>query len=157
MYSFKTIIHPTDFSPHSAEAFKAAQSLAKLLKSHLVVVHIVNPPAVVSPDGQTVTDPDSGEKKDVWAGLDTYEKDPDVAFERRLVVADKSASPKSLLKLTEGIDCDLIVIGSHGRSGLKRWLLGSTAEEVVREATCPVMVVKATATTEEAPPATKDA
>jgi nucleotide-binding universal stress UspA family protein len=157
MYSFKTIIHPTDFSPHSAEAFKAAQALAKALKSHLVVVHIVNPPAVVSPDGQTVTDPESGEKTDVWAGLDSYDKDPDVAFERRLVVADKSASPKSLLKLTQGIDCDLIVIGSHGRSGLKRLFLGSTAEEVVRESSCPVMVVKATTGTDETPPATEDA
>jgi nucleotide-binding universal stress UspA family protein len=143
MYSFKTIVHPTDFSSHCAEAFKAAQSLAKVMNSKLVVVHVVNPPAVVSPDGQTITDPESGEKKDVWTEFDTIEKDPAVSFEKRLIVADKSASPKSLLKLTEGVECDLIVIGTHGYSGLKRLFLGSTAEEIVREAPCPVMVVKA--------------
>lgn len=47
-----------------------------------------------------------------------------------------------ILRLAQELDCDLIVMGTHGRKGLPRLLLGSVAEKVLREATCPVLTIK---------------
>jgi quercetin dioxygenase-like cupin family protein len=65
--------------------------------------------------------------------------DPRIRVEHRL--AEGNAA-EEILRLGEAMHCDLIVMGSHGRTGLGRLLTGSVAEEVLRKAACPVMVVK---------------
>jgi nucleotide-binding universal stress UspA family protein len=65
--------------------------------------------------------------------------DPGVRLERRLVVGDAAAR---ILEAAQAVPCDLIVMGTHGRTGLGRVLLGSVAEQVVRLAPCPVLTVK---------------
>ena len=68
-----------------------------------------------------------------------------------MVVADRT-TVAHLLDLLEKRGCDVIVMGTHGRSWLRHRLFGSVTEEVIRRARCPVMVVKAPAHAEAPPP-----
>jgi nucleotide-binding universal stress UspA family protein len=152
MTLFQTIVHPTDFDEPSKEAFRVARSLAHALGARLVVFHVVTPPAVVTQDGRVILDPHNAEPVDLWAEYRTLQADtPKVPVQYAVVVGDK-AKAKHLLEekireLGEGV---LLVMGSHGRRGLRRLLWGSTAEEVVRDCPCPVLVVKAPAPKEPA-------
>jgi nucleotide-binding universal stress UspA family protein len=145
MTMFQTLVHPTDFDEPSKEAFRVARSLAHALGARLVVFHVVPPPAVVTQDGRVILDPHNAEPVDLWADYRTLQADtPKVSVQYAVVVGGK-AKAKHLLEekireLGEGV---LLVMGSHGRRGISRLLWGSTAEEVVRECPCPVLVVKA--------------
>ena len=145
MSVFQTLVHPTDFDEPSKEAFRVARSLAHALGARLVVVHVVPPPAVVTPDGRVIRNPHDAEPIDLWAEYRTLQADtPKVPVQYAVVVGEK-AKAKHLLEekvreLGEGV---LLVMGSHGRRGISRLLWGSKAEEVVRECPCPVLVVKA--------------
>ena len=142
---FQTIVHPADFDEPSKEAFRVARSLAHALGARLVVFHVVPPPAVVTQDGRVILDPHNAEPVDLWEEYRTLQAHtPKVPVQYAVVVGDK-AKAKHLLEekireLGEGV---LLVMGSHGRRGISRLLWGSTAEEVVRECPCPVLVVKA--------------
>jgi nucleotide-binding universal stress UspA family protein len=147
MTLFQTIIHPTDFDEPSKEAFRVARSLAQALGARVVAYHVVPPPAILTPDGRVVPDPKGAEPVDLWAEYRTLQTDvPKVPIQYAVVVG-ALAEAKHLLEqkireLGEGV---LVVMGSHGRTGLRRLLWGSKAEEFVRELVCPVLVVKAPA------------
>jgi nucleotide-binding universal stress UspA family protein len=65
--------------------------------------------------------------------------DPDVAYEHRLITGDPSTA---VARLAESEGVDLIIMGTHGRTGISRLLMGSVAEAVVRRAPCPVLTYK---------------
>jgi nucleotide-binding universal stress UspA family protein len=145
MAMFQTLIHPTDFDEPSKEAFRVARSLAQTLGARVVAFHVVPHPAIVSQDGRVILDPHSAEPADLWAEYRTLQADtPKVPVQYAVVVGDK-ARAKHLLdeKIRELGGGVLLVMGSHGRRGISRFLWGSKAEEVVRECPCPVLVVKA--------------
>ena len=149
---FQTLVHPTDFDEPSKEAFRVARSLAHALGARLVVVHVVPPPAVVTPDGRVIRNPHDAEPIDLWAEYRTLQADtPNVPVQYAVVVGDRSESRRLLEKkvreLGEGA---LVVMGTHGRRGISRLLWGSKAEEVVRDCPCPVLVVKASSPKEPA-------
>jgi nucleotide-binding universal stress UspA family protein len=103
---------------------------------------------VVVDGGRLLTDPTVGEPKDLWADLRKIKaEDSAVVVEHEVIVADRP-DVAHVLKIVEATGCDLIVMGTHGLSGLKHRLLGGLTEEVVRRARCPVMVVKAPAAEE---------
>ena len=152
MAMFQTLVHPTDFDEPSKEAFRVARSLAKALGARLVVFHIVPPPAIVAQDGRVILDPHNPEPVDLWAEYRTLQADtPNVPVQYAVVVGDKSRArlllEEKVRELGEGA---LVVMGSHGRRGIRRLLWGSKAEEVVRECPCPVLVVKAPSPNEPA-------
>src|ERR687886_469213 len=143
----RSILLPTDFSECANYALSYATSLARQLKAAIVCVHVVEP--VVPTVGYTgITEPlpiadiseqleDSAASElpkiaecDECAGLD---------IEEVIVHGDAAAE---IVRVAREREVDLIVIASHGRTGLGRMLFGSTAEEVVRHAPCPVLVVK---------------
>jgi nucleotide-binding universal stress UspA family protein len=145
MAMFQTIVHPTDFDEPSKEAFRTARSLAQALGARIVVFHIVPRPAIVTQDGRVILDPHSAEPADLWAEYRMLQADtPKVPVQYAVVVGNKAEArhllEEKVRELGEGV---LLVMGSHGRSGISRLLWGSTAEEVVRECPCPVLVVKA--------------
>lgn len=147
MPSFQTIIHPTDFDEPSKEAFRVARSLAQTLGARVVVFHVVPPPAILTQDGRVILDPHKAEPIDLWPEYRTLQTDtPNVPVQYAIVVGDKAEARRLLEakihELGEGV---LVVMGSHGRTGLSRLLWGSKAEEVVRDLSCPVLVVKAPA------------
>jgi nucleotide-binding universal stress UspA family protein len=142
---FQTIVHPTDFDGPSEEAFRVARSLAEALGGRVVVFHVVPPPAIVDQNERVVLDPTDPEPIDLWPEYRRLQANtPKVPVQYAVVVGDK-AEAKHLLEekireLGEGV---LLVMGSHGRRGIRRLLWGSETEEVVRECPCPVLVVKA--------------
>jgi nucleotide-binding universal stress UspA family protein len=144
---FQTIIHPTDFDEPSKEAFHIARGLAQALGARVVVFHVVSPPAILTQDGRVVRDPKDAQPVDLWPEYRTLQADtPQVTVQYATVVGGKSDARQILeakiRELGEGV---LVVMGSHGRTGISRLLWGSKAEEVVRDLTCPVLVVKAPA------------
>lgn len=141
---FQTIIHPTDFDEPSKEAFRVARSLAQALGARVVAFHVVAPPAILTPEGRVVPGPKDAAPVDPWAGYRALQADTPTVTVQYAVVVGGHADAKHLLEakvreLGEGV---LVVMGSHGRTGLSRLLWGSQAEEFVRELPCPVLVVK---------------
>jgi nucleotide-binding universal stress UspA family protein len=142
---FQTIIHPTDFDEPSKEAFRVARSLAQALGARVVAFHVVPPPAILTQDGRAILDPKIAEPVDLWREYRDLQPDtPQVPVQYALVVADRAEAKHMLAEkireLGEGV---LVVMGSHGRTGLSRLVWGSIAADIVRDMACPVLVVKA--------------
>jgi universal stress protein A len=145
MDTIRKILVPTDFSAHAQEAFRVAHGLAKTIGATLVVFHVARPPAVATEDGRLLSDPTKKGSKDLWDELKKVAApDPAVKVQREVIVADRNFAGH-ILTILEKQGCDLIVMGTHGRGWLEHLLFGSTTDEVVRKAHCPVMVVKAPA------------
>jgi nucleotide-binding universal stress UspA family protein len=143
MNPIRKILVPTDFSPHAQEAFRVALELAKATGARVVVFHVSRPPAVVSDGDRLLSAPDGAGAKDVWDELQKIQaKDPAVRVEHEVIVSDRPDATH-ILRILQERGCDLIVMGTHGRTGLLHRLFGSVTEDVVRRAPCPVMVVKA--------------
>lgn len=145
--NIRTILLPTDFSECAGHAVPFAASLARMHEARIICLHIVEPvmPAVGwSPVAESLPVTDMGEqletaaerelpkiaRQEECAGLDIEE-----------VIAHGEAASE-IVRVAGERGADLIVISSHGRTGLGRILFGSTAEAVVRHAACPVLVVK---------------
>ncbi len=146
MRPIRKILVPTDFSPHAEEAFRVAHDLAKATGASVVVLHVSRSPAMVSDGARPLSTP-ADEEKDVWDKLRAIQPtDTSVHVEHEVVVTDR-LDASHVLKMVEAAGCDLIVMGTHGITGLKHRLFGGLTEQVVREARCPVMVVKSPAAT----------
>jgi len=154
MRSVQTILHPTDFSDNSRSAFQTACSLAKDHKASLIVFHVIpaNGAAKMPEPAPNPLEPaESQQCLKNWQL--NWPKPPDASLrvEHRVAIGN---APGEILSLAGALDCDVIVMGTHGRTGLDRVLTGSVAEEVLRKASCPVMVVR-TPSTEPQPPQAK--
>jgi nucleotide-binding universal stress UspA family protein len=143
MDAIRKILVPTDFSAHADEAFRVAHTLARALGAEVILVHVAHTPAVVSEAGRLLTDPRTGKMANLWDRFQNIlPNDSRVRVEHQVIIADRPGA-KHILEILDKLGCDLIVMGTHGRSCLKHLLLGRVTEEVVRLARCPVMVVKA--------------
>jgi nucleotide-binding universal stress UspA family protein len=140
MLSLRTILHPTDYSERSEGAFRLACSLARDYGARLVLLHVLPTPLLA----------DSGDPvacKIVREFLDEHRqkldrlRPPDLKVEvtHRLAEGDPAAE---ILRVAREIHCDMIIMGTHGSTGLQRLLMGSVAEGVSRAAVCPVVIVK---------------
>lgn len=139
MLTINTILLPTDFSGPSESAFHLACSLAKDHGSRLVLLHVVTPPTVAYTEG-VMLPPTEDIRDEIWAKLDEImPADPGIPVERHMVEGEPITE---ILRLARETNADLIVMGTHGRRGLTRWVMGSVAEGVVRKAPCPVLTVK---------------
>ena len=149
--AFKHILVPVDFSEYSDAAMKVAVNLAKKLDSQILALH-------VCPDLQS-------KAQDYWVGylisiqaeikaqeniekkirkkLEEYvghfqEKYPHITLELR-----RGQTGEEILEIAKGKKFDLIVMGTHGRSSLLHLAMGSTTEQIIRNAPCPVLTVRA--------------
>jgi nucleotide-binding universal stress UspA family protein len=143
----QNILLPTDFSGCANFALPYAASIARATGATIICVHVVEPlvPAV----GYTglaepmpiadITDqlPDSAERQ--LPKLAECEECAGIKLEEVIVHGDAAAE---IVRVAAEREVDLIVISSHGRTGLGRIIFGSTAEAIVRHARCPVLVVK---------------
>lgn len=145
MAGFKRILHPTDFSEASQFACAKAVELAKQCGAKLIVLHAFADP--VSVEGMWAIPDPRPELEEAMSMIAADE--PAIAVERVLRVGTPA---EAIIGYAERHKCDLIVMGTHGRSGLSHLLMGSVAEQVIRKAPCPVMVVREGAV-EEATPA----
>jgi nucleotide-binding universal stress UspA family protein len=139
MFPISMILHPTDFSGSSDHAFELACALARDYAARLVVLHVVIPPTVMFTEGVSPPSYDD-QVAQAKESLDRLQPpDRSFHFERRLAQGDAA---KVILRTIQELDADLVVLGTHGRTGLSRVLLGSVAEQVMRKAPCPVLTVK---------------
>lgn len=139
----KTILVPTDFGEASEHAVEYALELAKAVGSDVVLMHAFEIPAVGFPDGALVATADmtnrviEGAQVGLERQVSQYEGR---GVEMRSIIKQGDAW-RSVIAAAEEVGADLIVMGTHGRRGLPRALLGSVAEKVVRTAHCPVLTV----------------
>jgi nucleotide-binding universal stress UspA family protein len=135
-----TILHPTDFSRNSESAFHMACALARDYGARLVLLH-VKPLLTVAYGEFGALPPEASdhleELKERLARLQPA--DAGIPVDRYVVEGEIAWE---ILRLAGELKVDLIVMGTHGRSGLGRLLMGSVAELVVRKASCPVLTVK---------------
>jgi nucleotide-binding universal stress UspA family protein len=140
MLAIRIILHPTDFSEQSTYAFRLACALARDHNARLIVLHVATAPVVAYGEGVLPVDLDLY-AQEAAAKLDKVQPpDLQVQVEHRLLVEAEPVS--EILRQAAEEPCDLIVVGTHGRTGFRRVLMGSVAEQVVRKATCPVLTVK---------------
>ncbi len=130
MLAFRTILHPTDFSDSAMYAFGLARALAKESGAELLVAH-------VAPFRHRPKRRDRRETYEALRRLTTV--DPDVRMHPLLL--EGFVAPAIISSAVE-LDCDLIVMGTRGRTGLTRLLPGSVAAAVRRDAPCPVVAVQ---------------
>jgi universal stress protein A len=152
MADYRTLLVPYDFSVHAKAALDAAVDLAGKLGANLKVLHIVQSPLAVYglpyPEGSTMVPP-----------IDMVEIREACLKSLREVVAEVQAQiegpgkieaevvegmniAETLRATAEKLNADLIVMGTHGRTGVAHVFLGSVAERILRTATCPVLTVK---------------
>jgi nucleotide-binding universal stress UspA family protein len=142
----RRLLHPTDFSKASSAAFARALAEAKQRRGELLLVHVLAPVIPVASEGYvspSVYEQMSASAR-AWA-----QKQMD-----RLVAKAKAARVRARGQLLEGVAheqiiraakrnrADLIVIGTHGRTGVARFFLGSVAARVAATAPCPVLTVR---------------
>jgi nucleotide-binding universal stress UspA family protein len=139
MLPIRTILYPTDFSARADHALPLARALARDYGAKLIVAH-VNPPPIPMGELNMLTPDPAGEREARKNRLADYRvEDPAIAVEHVLLDGD-AATEIAGLAGERGVD--LIVMGTHGRTGLGRLLLGSVAEGVLRKAPCPVLTLK---------------
>lgn len=145
MKPFDKILFATDFSEGSEHAFDYAYALARQFKARLILIHVINEP--VDLRGFYVPhisfekleqEIEASAEKMMDKFCRTKIKDFD-NYESKIVTG---IPYDEILKKAEEEKVGLIVLGTHGRSGIDHILFGSTAERVVRKAACPVMTVR---------------
>lgn len=139
------ILVPIDFSTPCNKAFKYALGFARQFRSQIVMIHVIEPPAVVC------VEPLAGES------MPRTQDELALAEEKMEALADASphdgslhitsgirrgAATHEIVKAAEELHVDLIIMATHGVRGWKHFGLGSTANRVARAAPCPVLVVR---------------
>ena len=138
----KTILVPIDFSDCSQDAFRYATMVAKTFDAEIVLVHVI--------DTMDYFVSESVNWSEVYARLEAIVKP---LMEQNIGEADKKGVATKgeliqgvpydqIVKKAREVKANLIVMGTHGRTGIKHLLIGSVAERVVRTASCPVLTVR---------------
>lgn len=150
MKEVKNILCPLDFSEHSQKACDLAFQLARAYGSSVTLVYVfprfnyydLGMPGMYYPIPMEDVNALIAESKNKLeaAAQDLKTKHPDIAIATRF--DDLSEADDGILSAAENVKADLIVIGSHGRKGLNRLLMGSVAESVLRHAKCDVIILK---------------
>jgi nucleotide-binding universal stress UspA family protein len=139
------ILLPTDFSAHSATATKYACELAARFDAELHLLHTLEVHLSATPTFGMGLDLPSYVKESRAAATRALGRvlDPQWSAGRKVVQAVAEGSPKvEIVRYARQHDIDLIVLATHGRSGLVHILIGSVAESVIRTAPCPVLTVR---------------
>jgi nucleotide-binding universal stress UspA family protein len=137
MIDIRTILCPIDFSDHSRRALQYAVALARAHRSTLVVLHVN--PAAAGPQASDSPILGTSTPGDLTAEASRFVQTAETAGVPVEVVIRKGTVVEEILK--QAIGSDLLAMGTHGRSGFDRLILGSITEKVLRKAVCPVLVV----------------
>lgn len=145
VYPINRILVPIDFSEYSKPAISFSKDLAKIFNSELILVHVVEP-ILYPPDfsmGQVALPPltidvDSAAKEELQRLIKN-----EIGDEFKASSIIRTGKPfVEIVDAAIELDIDLIVISSHGRTGVEHILFGSTADKVVQKAPCPVLTVR---------------
>lgn len=137
--NIKNILFPTDFSHTGDKALAMAESLARDSGAKIFIVHVEEPPMAYG-GGEMyygIMEPDLAQLKLMLSKVKPH--DEAIPYEQHLLSGEPA---DGLARFANENNIDLIVMGTHGRTGLLRLLMGSVAEAVVRKAKCMVLTVK---------------
>lgn len=142
---FHRILAPHDFSPLSCRLLEKTLELGRLIGAEIEVFHAVHYPTLVEVEM-------TGEEPDIKSLESLLQTQVAAAVEGTERLGRKVAEPatklvegpaaRSLVQRARELECDLIVMATHGRRGLTRFLIGSVTDEVIRSAPCPVLAVR---------------
>ena len=141
---FRRILCPVDFSEASAGALRAAAALARRFDASLTLLHVDVVPGSTIPEALLPTPPEVAKDLSTPASLPLLEwKERAGRLGASRVEARRSIGRPAdeIVALVDQGSYDLVVIGTHGRTGLGHLLVGSVAEEVVRRSRCPVLTL----------------
>jgi nucleotide-binding universal stress UspA family protein len=137
----ETILVPVDFSATSEKTLACAVTLARRFRAKITLLHVVMPlPYPV--DMQPVPGDQSMAVRSASRALDALAKKSVPAALRGRSIVSEGVPYETIFECARSGNADLVVIGTHGRSDFAHIFMGSTAERVVRHATCPVLVVR---------------
>jgi nucleotide-binding universal stress UspA family protein len=138
------ILVPTDFSEYAHRALEYAAAMSDRFDAAVVLVHIYASPVIPVPDGYVIVSPTDlvDMRARLTDGLDKEKARALAMGARRIETGLIDGTPwEQIVKAATDRACDLIVMGTHGRSGLSHLIIGSVAEKVVRKAACAVLTV----------------
>lgn len=152
MTTLHKILVPTDFSECSHAACELASTLATRLGSSIELLHVDEPPAwqgfvipelIVSMPNEANTSLHEFVQTRARRALDHLVEKLHSAGVGHVGQRIETGQPEAVIvRIAQETGCDLIVMGTHGRKGIERLMMGSVAERVVRQATCPVLTVR---------------
>jgi nucleotide-binding universal stress UspA family protein len=147
MIRLKTILHPTDYSESSRYALEVACALARDQAARMILLHVVPRPAPIGRDSNVPPFKEAHTEEDLQAYrqemLGRLERlRGEAPYTQVEVLLKEGDVAGDIARTAEATPCDLIVMGSHGRSPRDQPMMGSVAAEVTRKAPCPVITVR---------------
>ena len=145
--SYQNILVAVDDSPISYAAVEHAEQLAKIMNSQVTVLSVLAVDPMIGVDfykiAPSITEYVMAAEKNAQGRLDDIQQTlTQHGVHATTKIARESSTATAILKVAEEIPADLIVMGSHGHKGLKKWVLGSVAQEVLSSSHYPVLVIK---------------
>ncbi len=148
MMAFKRILVPLDGSSLSERALPAARALAQKFESHVILLRVLDIPTPTAPTSHPevaigwVREARQHAHQEAESYLEAIQEGLcEAGIDTRVLLRDRSPA-EDILDVAGAEDIDLIVMSTHGRSGLGRWAFGSVAEKVARHSPCPVLLVR---------------
>lgn len=139
----RTILVPVDFSERSRAASNYAATLAQDFGGSLVVLHVLDPLLAAGRlESTRLRQLKTSARKEAEEQLQALSRELVQSGVRTELFIRRGPAPDIIVAFAVAKKADLIIMGSQGRTGLKRLLIGSVAERVVRHASCPVLVVR---------------
>ncbi len=146
MKLYRRVLHPTDFSKASRRAFDHAVALAKKERAELLLLHVMIPPTPFVGNGyvspKTYEDLEAAALHSAESQMKTALAKAKKAGGRVTAILSEGVPFEQIVRTAKSKRADLIVIGTHGRTGFSRLFLGSVAERVIQLAPCPVLTVR---------------
>jgi len=146
MAGLRRVLFASDFSRESGKAFAAALRMAKTNRATLTVLHVIAPLMPVTPDQyvgpETWRELDQETRRWTKRKLDALIGKATKGGVKVVGLAVDGSPAQQIVRVARSKRCDLVVIGTHGRTGLAKFFLGSVAGRVVSTAHCPVLTVR---------------
>jgi nucleotide-binding universal stress UspA family protein len=143
MFNPQRILHPTDFSDCSRAALHVAVDLAQKYRASILILHVkesLGPEDITFGEATTELQPE-GHRHHLEQSLAQLVPASGLGVPVEYLLTEGDSAPE-IIRVARERSCDLIVLGTHGRTGLRRLLSGSVAEHVIRQAACPVLSIR---------------
>jgi nucleotide-binding universal stress UspA family protein len=146
MSRVRRILYPTDFSKGSGAALARAVQLAKADRAQLLIVHVLAPVVPIAGEGyispQVYEDIETSGRKHAQRRLSALQAKAKKAGVRATTLLLEGVAHEQIIRAAKSKKADLIVMGTHGHTGIVRFFLGSVTSRVIAGAPCPVLSVR---------------
>ena len=143
MLHIRRVVCPVDFSPVSKRALDHAAVIARWYEAELVVLHVTPllPTIFAFPSAMDTGASDMADAEAVLPELTAFVVEAETMVSATRTVARSGSPAVEILRYAAEAEADLLVLGTHGRTGFERFMVGSVTEKVLRKAPCPVLTV----------------